>query len=305
MNHELFETLESRIGELLGKYTVLKNDNVRLAEENQRLLAEREALKSRIDAIDNFPVEAETPVLEEILIKAPVMSVTLTADTDETGLRKIAEMVRDDLLTYQAPKPAGLGEWIARAVRGPPRISQVEIAGTRPYEISIEVSEEKLRQLGLKLADVAQAVRTSTLDLPGGSIRTERGEVILHGLAPADLHDGAVLPEEELAASELGVVIETHRFPVGARVAAELEGAGAPVSISAAPNAVIELPTLSAAHCEPLHEVEVVNPGSPVANPGFDVTPARLVTGIITERGVAAASTEGLLSLYPERRAAG
>jgi methylthioribose-1-phosphate isomerase len=48
-------------------------------------------------------------------------------------------------------------------------------------------------------------------------------------------------------------------------------------------------------------EVEVVNPGSPVANPAFDVTPARLVTGLITERGIAAASREGLLSLYPER----
>lgn len=50
--------------------------------------------------------------------------------------------------------------------------------------------------------------------------------------------------------------------------------------------------------------VEVVSPGSPVANPAFDVTPARLVTGIITERGVARADAEGLLSLYPERRAA-
>jgi len=48
-------------------------------------------------------------------------------------------------------------------------------------------------------------------------------------------------------------------------------------------------------------EVEVVAPGSPVANPAFDVTPARLLTGLITERGVAAASREGLLSLYPER----
>ena len=48
-------------------------------------------------------------------------------------------------------------------------------------------------------------------------------------------------------------------------------------------------------------EVEVVNPGSTVANPGFDVTPARLVTGIITERGIAAATPEGLRSLYPER----
>jgi methylthioribose-1-phosphate isomerase len=49
-----------------------------------------------------------------------------------------------------------------------------------------------------------------------------------------------------------------------------------------------------------LHEVQVVAPGSPVLNPGFDVTPARLVTGIITERGVAAASRAGLATLYPE-----
>ncbi|ACA20451.1 translation initiation factor, aIF-2BI family [Methylobacterium sp. 4-46] len=50
--------------------------------------------------------------------------------------------------------------------------------------------------------------------------------------------------------------------------------------------------------------VQVVSPGSPVANPAFDVTPARLVTGLITERGVTEASAEGLLRLYPERRAA-
>ncbi|WP_407522406.1 S-methyl-5-thioribose-1-phosphate isomerase [Methylobacterium oryzisoli] len=50
--------------------------------------------------------------------------------------------------------------------------------------------------------------------------------------------------------------------------------------------------------------VAVVSPGSPVANPAFDVTPSRLVTGLITERGVGAASAEGLLGLYPERRAA-
>jgi methylthioribose-1-phosphate isomerase len=50
-----------------------------------------------------------------------------------------------------------------------------------------------------------------------------------------------------------------------------------------------------------LLDVEVVAPGSPVANPAFDVTPARLVTGIITERGVAPASRTGLASLYPER----
>jgi methylthioribose-1-phosphate isomerase len=50
--------------------------------------------------------------------------------------------------------------------------------------------------------------------------------------------------------------------------------------------------------------VEIVAPGSPAANPAFDVTPARLVTGLITERGVAEASREGLLALYPEQAAA-
>ena len=139
-------------------------------------------VKSRVDAIENFPEEAETPVLEEILIKNPVMSITLTADTDEATMRKIAERVRDDLLTYQAPKATTFGTFFARIFGGVPKISQVEITGTRPYEISIEVSEEKLRKLGLKLSDIAQAVRGSALDLPGGSVRTERGEVILRAL---------------------------------------------------------------------------------------------------------------------------
>ena len=47
--------------------------------------------------------------------------------------------------------------------------------------------------------------------------------------------------------------------------------------------------------------VRLVPEASPVANPAFDVTPARLVTGLITERGVCPASREGLRSLYPER----
>jgi methylthioribose-1-phosphate isomerase len=48
--------------------------------------------------------------------------------------------------------------------------------------------------------------------------------------------------------------------------------------------------------------VRIVPEGSAVANYAFDVTPARLVTALITERGVCPASTEGLLALFPERR---
>jgi methylthioribose-1-phosphate isomerase len=48
----------------------------------------------------------------------------------------------------------------------------------------------------------------------------------------------------------------------------------------------------------------IAAPGSPAANFGFDVTPARLITGIVTERGVCAASEAGLASLFPEMAAA-
>ncbi len=51
--------------------------------------------------------------------------------------------------------------------------------------------------------------------------------------------------------------------------------------------------------------VTITPDGSPCANPAFDVTPGRLVSGLITERGVAAADREGLLGLFPEHRAAG
>lgn len=46
--------------------------------------------------------------------------------------------------------------------------------------------------------------------------------------------------------------------------------------------------------------VDIAAPGLPAANPAFDVTPARLVTGFITERGVAPATGEGLRALYPD-----
>ena len=51
--------------------------------------------------------------------------------------------------------------------------------------------------------------------------------------------------------------------------------------------------------------IDIAAPGTKARNPGFDVTPARLVTGLITERGVCAATHDGLLSLFPERRSGG
>ena len=117
-------------------------------------------LKTQVDAIDSFPENAEEPIITEVLIKSQVLSVAVSADTDEKTLRAFAEQIRDGLLAQ-------------------PEITQVELYGVRDYEISIEVPEDTLRAYGITLSQVASAVRASSLDLPGGSVRTDAGEVLV------------------------------------------------------------------------------------------------------------------------------
>ncbi len=49
-----------------------------------------------------------------------------------------------------------------------------------------------------------------------------------------------------------------------------------------------------------LANVQICPDGTPAGNPAFDVTPGRLVTGLITERGISPASPEGLAAMFPE-----
>src|SRR5690606_34218598 len=71
------------------------------------------------------------------------------------------------------------GEQVRDELSTLPGITQVELVIARPYEISIEVSEQALRRYNLTFEQVADAVRRSSLDLPGGSIKTEGGEFLL------------------------------------------------------------------------------------------------------------------------------
>jgi len=117
-------------------------------------------IKARVDAIDTFPEETEKPTVQEITNRFQVMNVSISGDADELTLKKLAERVREDLIAL-------------------PEISQAEIVNAPPYEISIEVSEEAMRRHGLTIDNLANAIRRSSLDLPGGSVKTEAGEILL------------------------------------------------------------------------------------------------------------------------------
>ena len=117
-------------------------------------------IKSRVDAIETFPEETEKPVIREMTMRRQVIDVAISGDVGERTLKYLAEQVRDEIAAI-------------------PDITQVEVANARPYEISIEVSEDALRRHGLTFDDVAEAVRRSSLDLPGGSVRADSGEILL------------------------------------------------------------------------------------------------------------------------------
>ena len=73
----------------------------------------------------------------------------------------------------------GLAVTIQGEILSLPSVTKADVRGADPYEISIEVEESRLRQYGLSLQDVAQAVQRSSLDLPAGSIRSDSGDILL------------------------------------------------------------------------------------------------------------------------------
>jgi multidrug efflux pump subunit AcrB len=124
-------------------------------------------VKAAVDALRDFPPqEAENPRVQDVQIIRPVVTLAIHGDATERTLREFAHRVRDDLSALEG-------------------ITIVEVQGIRDYEVSIEVSEDELRRRGLTFQVVADAVASSSVNLPGGSIRASQGELLLRTDAQA------------------------------------------------------------------------------------------------------------------------
>ncbi len=145
------------ITSLAGEGRAVVTAEIRTGEDVDRILQD---IKSEVDRIVTFPEDAEKPVVTKMLNLREVVSIAIYGDVPERALKEQAESIREELLVY-------------------PEITQVELDGVRPYEISIEVSEHNLRQYNLTLEEVAERVRRASLDLPGGHIKTRGGEILL------------------------------------------------------------------------------------------------------------------------------
>ena len=107
-----------------------------------------------------MPKAVEKIEIDDTTWEYPAISVVLYGNTDQLTLRHLAEKVRDDLGAL-------------------PGVRVSEIFNQTKYEISIEVPARALRQHGLTLAQVADAIRQSSVDVPGGVLKSGSGELQL------------------------------------------------------------------------------------------------------------------------------
>ncbi|MBU1881471.1 efflux RND transporter permease subunit, partial [bacterium] len=117
-------------------------------------------VKSEVDRITTLPEEAEEPVISKVVVRREVITILVYGEADERALVEQAERAREDMLSYD-------------------NITQIDIFGARPYEISIEIPEENLRKYNLTLDRVAQKIRAASIDLAGGTIRDDGGDILI------------------------------------------------------------------------------------------------------------------------------
>jgi len=167
---EVEEGVCLRVEEAIQGIEGIKRINATAVENSGTVTAEistdadaREVLdeiKQAVDRIITFPDETEKPVINLMESSEQAIDVVIYGDTNERTLKELADRVRDDLLAME-------------------NITQAQLVGTRPYEISIEVSEAELRRHGLSFSQISAAVRRGSLDLPGGSVKTDAGEILI------------------------------------------------------------------------------------------------------------------------------
>ncbi len=135
-------------------------------ERGYNLINLKDKIQSRVDTIDTFPDETEEPIIEELMVEPEVVVVAIHGQADQRTLKDLAERVRADLLDM-------------------PGITKIDILGIPAFEITVEVSEDDLRRYGLTFSNVADAIRESSVDLPGGAVKADSGEILIRTVSQA------------------------------------------------------------------------------------------------------------------------
>ncbi len=158
--------VEEGIHGIVGVKKVTATAGEGYARINAELLADvdrqnvLQEIKQEVDRITTFPDDAEEPMVSLVSHRRQVLKINLYGNVSEHDLREVAEQTRDRLLQDKY-------------------ITQVDIVGGRDHEILVEIPLMNLRAYGLTLAEVAGIISRSSVEIPGGKLNTESGEILL------------------------------------------------------------------------------------------------------------------------------
>jgi len=173
---EGIKRITSTASEGFGRVTIELQSGYSMSEK-------LDEVQMQVDAITTFPEQAEKPIITKQEFKGQVLWLSVSGSMDRRSRQVMAQDIRDEVMSL-------------------PSVNSAEVVGSRDYEISIEISEEKLQQYGMTFDEVTAAVRRSSVDMPGGTIKSSGGDILLR--AEGQAYTGKEYSQLVLRSSEDG-----------------------------------------------------------------------------------------------------
>ena len=150
--------------ESIKKISSISSENLSLINiellPGQDISKSLDIIKTQVDGMTSLPEEAENPIVNQFSIESKVISVAVSGDIDEYSLTNLARSIQDEIILLDD-------------------VTLTSIDGIISKEIAIELSDKQLRKYNISFSDVVNAVKRSSIDLPGGKIETTRGEILI------------------------------------------------------------------------------------------------------------------------------
>lgn len=191
--HQVTQPIEEALDELTDIDTVTSTSQEGLSVITYKLMEGADTaellreMRTAVDAIEDFPENADTPQLTHLKHNLPVISVALHGQAPMPQLYDLADRLRQELLQT-------------------PGVSGVKVSGQRDWEMWVELDPRKLAARGVRLNEVTDALRRNLRHTPSGVIRSAEGDILLRGIGAETAEEiGAVAVRRNAQGGQLRI----------------------------------------------------------------------------------------------------
>jgi len=174
------EMLTTSVSEGVASIVVEFRDGIRDVK------AATDEVERAIATLRDLPDDAERIQVAQFKPVLPVIMLTVAGDAEEEAMKRMIRVIRDEIRSLP-----GMGDTVLSGVRG--------------YEIRVDVDADALLEFGVPLPQLAQSIGAWLDDIPGGTVRTETGNIVIRAVGVE--HEARAIQEIVVFATEEGQVI--------------------------------------------------------------------------------------------------